>query len=253
MRVFLIELKRSWTLLRRYPLDLFGTLVALTLTFYGLVLGAKYVAGPSAQFGDRLDGIVLGYWLWTLAIFALTSTAATIQTEALTGTLEQLYLTPLGGLRLFLVRAAASLGINLLSSVVLLAAMLWLTGQRLHFPPTLVLPLLAALLAGYGLGLGAGGLALLYKRVQRLLGLLQIFFLFLVVVPFEEINDVLSSVLPIAPAAALLRDLMARGKDLDGPALAIAMANGGVYLAVGILMFLRADREARRQGLLSQH
>lgn len=253
MSLFLIEAKRSWILLRRYPADLLSTFAALTLTFYALVMGAQYVAGPSHQFGERLDGVILGYWLWTLAVFALSNTASSIQTEALTGTLEQVYLTPPGGLRLFVIRAAAALALNLVSSVVLLALMLWLTDRTLSFPPTLLLPLIAALLGAYGLGFAMAGLALLYKRVQRALSLFQFFLLFLVIVPVEEGSETLAAMLPITSAAAMLRDMMARGEALDWRDLAITFASCGFYLTIGMLLFLRSDREARRRGLLAQY
>jgi ABC-2 type transport system permease protein len=62
MKLLLAELKRSWTMLRRYGAETIGGIVATTVVFYGLFLSAKYVAGE-VQFGDRLDAIVVGYVL----------------------------------------------------------------------------------------------------------------------------------------------------------------------------------------------
>jgi hypothetical protein len=53
-----------------------------------------------------------------------------------------------------------------------------LTGARLAFAPGVVLPFLAVLLGGYGLGFAMASLALLYKRVGQLLGLSQFLLLF---------------------------------------------------------------------------
>ncbi len=256
MNLFLGELRRIWVLLRRYPMEMVSGLLVLTITFYALVAGAHYMAGSATQFGDRLDSIILGYWLWTLSIFALTNTARSIQTESMVGTLEQVYLSPYGPLRIFLARAAANLGLDFAISLVLLVVMLQLTGRQLSFPAALLLPLIPVVLAAYGLGLGMGGLALIFKQVGRVINLVQFLLLFLVVVPVEtwEASDRAAGYLiPIAPAAGLLRDLMARGLDLDRPRLLLALANGLGYFVLGIVLFALSDRAARRRGLLGQY
>jgi len=49
--------------------------------------------------------------------------------------------------------------------------LLLITGARLSFTPLLLLPITTVLLGGYGLGFAMASLALLFKRVQQLLGI----------------------------------------------------------------------------------
>lgn len=254
---FRAELRRSWTVYLRYPMDFFSGLAIMFVTFYVLLAGAKYVAGPATQFGDRLDGIILGYWLWNLAVFAFSYTATAVRLEAMAGTLEQLYLSPFSSLRIFIVRCLASLTMNLLTSSLLLGLLLLITGRRLSFSPMLVFPLVAVLLATYGFGLAMSGISLLFKQTGQFQAIAQFALLPLVMVPFESwglpwLRHVYA-VLPVVPAAEILRDLMTRASEPGLGEYAVALANGAAYLVVGIILFRMADRQARLRGLLSQH
>lgn len=253
---FVAELSRYWAVYRRYPADFIGSLVILTTSFYALLLGTRYIAGPALQYGERVDAVIVGYWLWTVLIFALSNIAADLQNEALTGTLEQLSLSRHGLTRIMLMRALAALTFNVVTTLALLGSMLLLTGRRLSFPPEIVLPLAAVLCGSYGLSLGLGALALLFKRVQALLQISQFLLLFLVMAPVETFDGparVVGLMLPVTPSAAMLRGLMAHGNAFDPAMFAIAAANALVYLAGGIWLFTRADRLARRRALLGQY
>ncbi len=253
LRLVAIEFKRSLLMLRRYPMEMFGELVVITLIFYGLFLGARYVAGPAAQFGERLDALVVGYVLWTLTIFAIGDLSWGLMNEAREGTLEQVFLSPFGPIRVYLARNLAGLFVTLLFNGVVLGLLLALTGARLRFAPAALWPLLAALLAAYGLGYMLGALALYFKRIQAFLNLFQFVMLFLIVTPFEEFTGagrLVGLALPVAPGAGVLRDLLARGAAPDAGALAVALVNGAVYLALGMALFAQAVRLTKRRGLL---
>lgn len=251
-----IETKRTWLLYRRYPVELLGGLLMMFLTFYALFLGASYLAGTDFQFGDRLDGLVLGYGLWTLVLFNLSSTAAVLQVEAQTGTLEQVSMSGYGLLRVVIARGIASLGISLALSAVLLVILLRLTDRSLSFPPAIVLPLLTVIGASLGVGLVLGAAALLFKRVHQLMRLFQFVLLALVVVPVERWVGPfrsLSVLVPIAPSAGQLRDLMVRGLPFDLGSYWLGVANAALFLTLGVVCFRSADRAARRRGLLGQY
>ncbi|NJO40940.1 MAG: ABC transporter permease [Cyanobacteria bacterium RU_5_0] len=252
--LFLAELKRSWIQLIRYASEIVATIVGTTIIFYGLFLSTRYIAGSGFQFGDRLDSIIIGYVLWALMIFILSDIAGGLQNEARTGTLEQLFLSPYGAINVFLMRAIASLLLNLAINLGILLAILLLTGSQLAFPITLFPPLLAVLLGAYGISFAMGSLALLLKQVQQLLSIFQFALLFLFTAPVETwtgVWQVLGYLLPMAPGAGLLRDVMARNQGLDGVVLTIALLNGAIYLSIGLMLFRWAEREAKRSGKLA--
>jgi len=253
LELFLAEFRRSWIQFIRYPVEAIGGIVITTSIFYGLFLSARYIAGPSLQFGDRLDAIVVGYTLWSLVLFIMTDIAGGLQYEAQTGTLEQLFLSPFGAPMVFVMRAFASLVLRLAVILSILLIIMALTGSRLAFPPTLLLPLLTVLLGAYGLAFMMGSLALLLKRVQQLLGIFQFALLFLMATPTETWAGSLQVVrwlLPMTAGAGLLRDLMARGEALNLAQFSFALLNGIGYFTVGLLIFRFAEREAKRRGML---
>ena len=253
LELFLAEFRRSWIQFIRYPVEAIGGIVITTSIFYGLFLSARYIAGPSLQFGDRLDAIVVGYTLWSLVLFIMTDIAGGLQYEAQTGTLEQLFLSPFGAPMVFVMRAFASLVLRLAVILSILLIIMALTGSRLEFPPTLLLPLLTVLLGAYGLAFMMGSLALLLKRVQQLLGIFQFALLFLMATPTETWAGSLQVVrwlLPMTAGAGLLRDLMARGEALNLAQFSLALLNGIGYFTVGLLIFRFAEREVKRRGML---
>jgi len=253
IELFFAELKRSWIQFIRYSTEAIGGIIITTSIFYGLFLSAQYIAGPGLQFGDRLDAIVIGYVLWTLVLFILTDIAGNLQSEAQTGTLEQLFLSPFNASKVFLVRAIASLTIQITLNVSILLIIMTITDSQLSFPPTLIFPFVTVLLGAYGLAFTMGSLALLLKRVQQLLGIFQFALLFLLSVPTETwtgTGKVLSLLLPMTAGAGLLRELMARGMELDWGQWAIALANGIIYFSLGLFLFRQAERETKRRGRL---
>lgn len=253
LELFLAEFRRSWIQFIRYPFEAIGGIVITTSIFYGLFLSARYVAGPSLQFGDRFDAIVVGYVLWSLVLFIMTDIAGGLQYEAQTGTLEQLFLSPFGASLVFLMRTLASLLLRLVIILTILLIIMALTGSRIAFPPTLFLPLLTVLLGAYGLAFIMGSLALLLKQVQQLLGIVQFALLFLMATPTETWTgslQLLRWLLPMTAGAGLLRDLMARGEQLNLTQFGLALLNGVVYFTFGLLIFRFTENEAKRRGVL---
>ncbi|MEO1085152.1 MAG: ABC transporter permease [Acidobacteriota bacterium] len=248
------EARRIWTIYWRYPLDFVSGLVVLFITFFVILTGVQYVAGPSFQFGDdRLSGLILGYWLWNLSIFAFSYTATALRIEAVSGTLEQIYLSPFGTLRVFCLRSLASLAINVVTSTVLLGLLMLVTGRQLSFPPEIALPLLTTLMAAYGIGLGMAALTLLFKQTGEFFTIVQFLILPAVFVPFESLNGPLAqlySLVPIAPSAEALRSLMTAQVTPEPSLFLMGFVNGAIYLAAGTALFFYGDRLARKRGVV---
>jgi ABC-2 type transport system permease protein len=247
------ELKRTWIQFIRYPAEVIAGLVIVTSVFYGLFLSARYMTGPGFNMGDRLDAVVVGYVMWTLMLYIINDIAIGLQSEAQTGTLEQVVMSPFGTPRVFLARAFASMALRLSLIVVIVAILMAITGSRLSFPPTLVFPLVTLLTAGYGLAFAMGACALVFKRVQQVLGVFQFVLLFLLAAPVEEWEGPLAGlqyVLPMLPSTGLLRDLMARDIGLNWGVWGLALLNGLTYLGLGLLLFAWAERTAKKRGIL---
>lgn len=250
LQVVYIELWRFLRVLTRYPLELLGGVLGAVVVFTLFFSGARYLAGP-ALFGERLEALVVSLIAWSLALSLLSQIASTLTEEALAGLLEQLALTRPGLLGVILFRAFLSLLQVGLLIVPLVLAILLASGARLDFQPLALLPL-----GALGLGLVLGGLALVYKRVSQLLGLLQFLLLGLFLVRFEALAWPWSSLghfLPLTPSVSALRLLLGRGEDPGGGLLLLSGANALVYVALGVGFFRYALRKTQQRGTLGAY
>ncbi|MBD1821275.1 ABC transporter permease [Cyanobacteria bacterium FACHB-DQ100] len=251
--LFVAQLKWSWIQYKRYAHELFGGIVALTVTFYGLFLSVGYIAGGNVRFGDRLDAVIVGYILWSLIIFIMNGINATLQREAQVGTLEQLFISPFKVRRIILLRAVSDLVFQLILIAFVLLIIMALTGRWLTFSPLLILPLITVILGAYGLAFAIGSLTLIFKTVQQIAGILNFSLLFVLTIPTETWTGVqryLGYLIPMTTGAGVIRDLMARQAGLDWVALGAAFLNGAVYFAIGLLLFRWSERETKRRGKL---
>ncbi len=185
-QLFKVEMRRTIIMLKRYPTEFFGMFLVIILLFGFLFFSANYVAGPAAMFGNRLDNLIVGYFVWSLALFSSTSIATEITNEGLVGTIEQLFLSPIEVRKILLVRSVSSLIVNLVMSFAVMILLLVITGRTLTFEIIVIIPFATAVLAIYGIAFLVGGLSLMVKRIYQLLPLLQFSLLVLVIAPINE-------------------------------------------------------------------
>ncbi len=251
INLLICELKRTWINYSRYPTEIISGIAIISVVFYGLFLSAQYMAGPISGYGDRLDSIVVGYVLWTLALYVVNDIANNIQSEAQTGTLEQVFLSPFGAPKIFFARAVASVTFRITLIAIILQILILITGSELAFPFALIWPVITLLLATYGFAFVMGSAALVFKQVQQVLPIFNFLLLFLLAAPTEEMGGgAIIKVLPMLPSTALIRALMARNEPLDSMQMLIALINGLVYFGLGLLVFRWAEQQAKQRGIL---
>ncbi|MEF8851580.1 MAG: ABC transporter permease [Haloarculaceae archaeon] len=237
----------------RYPLNaalgVFMGVFFFALMFYGGTL----VAGPS--FSDTIEGLIVGYFLWTLSLGAYQGVMNDVQSEASWGTLERHFMTPFGFGPVVFAKALAIVFRTFLTSAVVLAAMLLMTGTTLELNLVTVLPVATLTIVGaLGLGLVMGGLSVLYKRISNVANLLQFGFIGLISAPVFDIP--LVGFLPLARGSAMLQRAMRDGVRLwefDPATLAVLVGTSAFYLGLGYAVFGLTTRRARRLGVLGDY
>lgn len=255
LTLFISELRRRWSLAKAYPAEEIVETFILAIFFYMIFLGAKFMAGPTAQFGERLDAIVVGYIVWLLLMHTYSGIAHSLQQESSTGTLEQLIATPPGIARIFFLRAMADVTVSLVLTTVVAFLIMLLTGSRLHVSPAMVLPVAGIILSSTGLGFLVGSLVFLFKQIRSILMICQFALLFAVMVPIENWSlpgKLLGSLLPVAPGAAALRTILVQ-QQADMMMMLLAVLNGFLFLAFGMWVFMRAEARAKRRGLVGAY
>ena len=182
--------------------------------------------------------------------------------EMQSGTLEQMYLSPLPSWLLTIGLQVASI-VEAVISALLLSLFIELVVQvplPLHWAA--LIPLVLLVLGSVGYSLILGGLTLLFKRLEILKELFQIVVLIFggVLVSLDRMPGWMATMarfLPLTPGVEVLRKILLDGVSLgqlsgDGT-LWWGLCSAVAYLALGIGIFRWCERIAKRRGTLGQY
>ena len=240
-------------ILKRYPIDTAGQVITVAILFLALFVGGRSLAGPTL--GGSLGAVVVGYFLWTMAMGAYSSLAGALTAETQWGTFEQLYLAP----RRIEVVTGAMATVFLLETflwgTVILGFMLVVTGVTLHIDlVTIVIVGLLSLGSAVGVGFCMGGLVIRYKRITSVLGLLQFAFIGFIAAPVGTF-PVLHA-LPLTTGTHLLRLSMEEGVgfwEFPPELIVLLVLKAGVYLVLGMLVLRVIVDDARHRGVIGHY
>lgn len=244
---------KRFILLVRYPLNTAIRFVTMFVFFAVVFFGGQAIAGPA--FNDSLDGIIVGFFLFTLAVIAYSGLSADITQEAQWGTLERLFMSPHRIGTVMAVKTAVNVCMSFVWAGTLLLVMMVTTQRWLFVDPLTVIPLAGiTLLSVVGVGFLLGGLALLYKRIDNIFQLVQFGFVGLIAAPIDEYEAL--KLLPMAHGSYLTRVAMENNTRLwefQSSELLLLVGVSVVYVIGGFYFFHRAQRKAREEGLLEQY
>ncbi|MCO8246146.1 ABC transporter permease [Haladaptatus sp. AB643] len=258
LTLFAAVLRKRVLLLVRYPMNTLAQIVTVYLFFAVIFFGGKAAAGSigaASALSGTFGGLIVGWFLWTMALAAYFSLATSITREAQWGTLEQLYMSPYGFGAVMVSSVVAYLLESMLWGAIILPLMLVTTGQHLAVDLLTVVPIVVlTLLPVVGIGFVFAGLALLYKRIENVSQLMQFVLIGLIAAPVADFEPL--RYLPLVQGSAMLQRAMQNGVRLwQFPAtdLAILVAAAVGYCLFGFYVFTLAARRARRQGVLGHY
>lgn len=232
--------------------------ISLVVTFYVIFLfmffGIQVVGDPSTA-TENIRFLIVSNAFWFLLLLGISSMGWEITTEATRGTLEQLYMSPVGAWLILLARMLGTVGINLLIMIAMIFFSMLTAGQWLNLAPLpLLLILLPTLVGIIGLGYAVAGLALVFKQVNALLQIMQFVFMGLAFVPLAAAPWL--EFAPVVKGIDLIRGVMVGGHglaDIGARDWLSLLANSAVYFALGLGAYLLCERRATRRGLLGQY
>ena len=241
------EMRLRWVRARRY---LFETLLGIALMvffFGGLLWAVSSISGQRLDSG-ALDGLLMGFVLWSFATTAYGCASGEIGEEMRQRTLEAVCVAPLGLGSLLLLRTLLRMAGGLVSLLLLVALLHWMSDGRLKLHSLQALaPVLLAAPSLIGLGFASAGLLLVVKRAEMVPGLLALALMGLVALPAYPLNGL--ALLPYALGAAAAK-ASASGVLLAPGTLGWIALNSSLYLLLGGLLFALGMRQARRLGVL---
>ena len=213
LNVFSANLSKVFTEMKRYLPNTISMIITIYAIFLMFFLGIRTVGNPEAM-DSNIQYVIVTTVMWFLAITAMQGIGWEINAEAVRGTLEQLYMSPVPAWFILLTRMLATLLINLVIYIIILALIMLTSGQWLTFNAFTLIPLFAiTIVCMIGVGFMVAGLALVFKQIQAFLQIVQFVYFGLVAVPVS-----LSSLLELAPivrASSMIRDAMTGGVTLS--------------------------------------
>jgi ABC-2 type transport system permease protein len=261
LKILRAEAYRDLITSLRYPVEMVTGLLILYMFFMGLYTGARMLAGQQGVLAGH-DGMVVAFTLWFFAIMAINTMSVDIESEARQGTLEQVYLHAPNYLGLLWLRAVVHLAYGAWMVIALSLLIQLTTGRWLHLGLDGLPVLIAAALLGVaglcGVGLLLGALSLVFKRIGQLSAIVQFGLFFLAFVQLKDLPPMWQAILPHLPltgAVQIVIALITPGTDPAFFALRLLWlaVDSAVYALLGSLVFLWAEKQARKAGSLSHY
>lgn len=254
INAFLANFKKSWIEFKRYYFNTISGLATFLIFFYLIFFGVKAIGGSTVNFTDTLEGIIVGYFMWMMFIFSFQGVAWGIIDEAQRGTLEQVFVSPIGFEYQMLFRMISDFVFNVLFAVPLMYFVAYTTGKRLSFDlGTLLYLLVVGTLSALGVGMILGGIALVFKRISSFIQIVTIgslgFTMF-------DLSKLWYRFLPMSQAAHLMRRLAVEGVRFHQFTISdhlILWLVALVYLMAGVVVFRGFEKRAMRTGTLGQY
>jgi ABC-2 type transport system permease protein len=245
---------KVFTEMKRYLPNTLSLIFTFYFVFLAMFFGLQFGGNP-ANFEFNIQFVIVSNMFWFLALMAMQGIGWEITTEATRGTLEQLYMSPMGAWRILLARMVGSIAVNLVFMSVLLVLAMATARQWLNLDLITIVPILVpTLISMIGVGFMVAGLSILFKQIQAFLQILQFVFLGLVFVPLSVTPFL--ELAPFVRGVDMTRQVMVNNLSLTQiPPLdfGLLVVNAAVYFVLGLLVFRRCEAVAMQRGLLGHY
>ena len=211
---------------------------------------------------QTITSLWIGYFLWYFAIKAISGVANSISTEAMAGTLEQIYMSPVPTWALFISRVLSIILISVLQMTVITVVISLNFGVRVPLSVGFLGVLSVTMTGLFGVGLMVGGATLVLKNTSALSATVSNVLLFLngTIMPVDRFPLWLESVsllFPTTQGIIVLRKVGLDGESLvstwnDG-SLVYLIVHSALFLALGLAAFRYAEHVGRRKAVLGHY
>ncbi len=248
------NIRKEYIEMKRYLSNTVAFLLTFYLIFLGAFFGIMFIGDPN-NFDSNVQYSIVSMVFWSLTMMTMNFIGYAVVTEAIRGTLEQLYMSPLGVWKIMLMRIVGQFLLQLVTMTVLLFAAMATSGQWLNLNPLTTLPLLIlTMISMVGVSFMIAGLAIIVKQIEAILQIFQFVLMGLVFVPLSVAPFLVFA--PFVKGVNMVRSVMMENltlAQLPWSDLGILIANSVVYLVLGLYIYFRCERIAMKKGLLGQY
>lgn len=237
----------------RYPVNAIGGIISSVLLFAMIFFGGQAIGFDPIS--ESTAGLIIGYYLFLLSTQAYQGNVNLITNEAEWGTLERHFATPFGFNTIMIVKGVARIFQSFVISIVVLIILMTIAGEWFTVPIlTTIIILFFTLIAVFGVGVAAGGLAVLYKRVNNITSLFNVVIIALIGAPVLEMPWL--RIFPIVQGSTMLQQTVSEGTRIWEFApyeIGILVAVGLGYFISSLFVFQLLHRRARDLGVLGHY
>jgi ABC-2 type transport system permease protein len=258
LRATFNETYKGLLLLWNYRFNLIMESVAISFVFIGL----NFLIGNGELPQDQLASSLLGYVVWLYTFMAVSNMGWSLREEVQTGTLEQMYMSPVSPPLLMLGRALSTFITTTISLALIALVLVPLLGISIPLRPAGLVVFAWTMLGLYGLGFIVGGATLVYKQVESFAYLAQYGLMFVngSLLPVERFPAELAWVARLLPGTQgiiVLRRVVLEHHSLadvwsDGSLIAL-IVHSTLFFLLGWTIFKAGERYARQRGTLGQY
>ncbi|MNO53363.1 ABC-2 family transporter protein [compost metagenome] len=254
LHLFNANFRKEYIEMKRY----LPNTIALVATFYIIFLaaffGIMFIGDPSS-FDTNVQYSIVSVVFWSLTMMTMNFIGYSVITEATRGTLEQLYMSPLGVWKIMLTRIISQLGLQSVIMILLLFGAMLTSGQWLSLNPMTTIPIIiVTMISMVGVSFMIAGLAVIVKQIQAFLQIFQFVLMGLVFVPITVAPFLAFA--PFVKGVNMVRTVMIENLTLTELPLSdygVLLLNSLVYLILGLFVFDRCEKIAMKKGLLGQY
>jgi ABC-2 type transport system permease protein len=254
LHLFNANFRKEYIEMKRY----LPNTIALVATFYIIFLAAFFgimFIGDPATFDTNVQYSIVSVVFWSLTMMTMNFIGYSVITEATRGTLEQLYMSPLGVWKIMLTRIISQLGLQSVIMILLLFGAMLTSGQWLSLNPMTTIPIIiVTMISMVGVSFMIAGLAVIVKQIQAFLQIFQFVLMGLVFVPISVAPFLAFA--PFVKGVNMVRTVMIENLTLTELPLSdygVLLLNSLVYLILGLFVFDRCEKIAMKKGLLGQY
>ncbi|WP_279401800.1 ABC transporter permease [Piscibacillus salipiscarius] len=243
------NMAKEYIELKRYYPNTITMIVQFYFVFLAMLLGL-YAIGDPQQVDTNVQYVIVNYVIWFFMLTIMQNLGFVVLVEAQRGTLEQLFMSPLGMWKVLLARIVSNVLIYGVIVFVLLILSMLTAGEWLILRIDIALPIfMVTTLSMIGVGFLLAGLAIIIKQIQSVLNVLQFILMGLAFVPLSVAPYLVFA--PFSKGIDMVRQVMIHGYTwgdftaLDYTAL---LLNSVFYLVFGIFIYLRSEKNCYGKG-----
>jgi ABC-2 type transport system permease protein len=211
--------------------------------------------GDPASFDSNVQYSIVSVVFWGLTMMTMNFMGFAVITEAMRGTLEQLYMSPMGVWKIMLTRVIGQFSLQSVIMIILLFAAMWTSGQWMNLNPMTTIPIMIlTMISMVGVSFMIAGLAIIVKQIQAFLQIFQFVLMGLVFIPITVAPYLVFA--PFVKGVNMVRTVMMENltlTQLPWSDYGILIINSVVYLILGLIVFHRCEKIAMKKGLLGQY